>query len=348
MVVGIHKDRYGKFCRFLERYEEILDANGIEHVRLDCSDIDFWEKVAHLDLFIFRWQQIDDDHQLAKTILPVIGNHIGVKTFPDDATCWHYDDKIRQYYLLHHYGFPIARSWVFWNKRAALEWVQRASFPLVFKLKGGAGSNNVVMLNNRGQARRLVRRMFGRGIRSGKIPSMSNVRWKDFNLRKTAHRWGGNVLRLLRGEDASPDWGVHKNYAFFQEFLPNNAYDTRVTVIGRRAFAFRRLNRRNDFRSSGSGRIEYDQSKIDLRFVREALRVSLAMSFQSMAYDFLYDNSGNPVFCEISYTYLDEAVFRCPGYWDDKLHWHEGHYWPQYFHLMDALNVADLKQPNIS
>ena len=37
-------------------------------------------------------------------------------------------------------------------------------------------------------------------------------------------------------------------------------------------------------------------------------------------------------------------VHACPGYWDSGLNWHEGHFWPQYFHLMDALNSPDLKQ----
>ena len=65
-----------------------------------------------------------------------------------------------------------------------------------------------------------------------------------------------------------------------------------------------------------------------------------------MAYDFLYDKDRNPWFCEISYSFVDTAVERCPGYWDTDLDWHEGHWWPQYFQLMDALDVPDLKQPS--
>ena len=62
-----------------------------------------------------------------------------------------------------------------------------------------------------------------------------------------------------------------------------------------------------------------------------------------MAYDFLYDENKKPAFSEISYTYQDVAVRNCPGYWDSDLNWNEGHYWPQYFQLMDALNLPDLK-----
>ena len=72
MLVGIHKDQYGKFCSFLQKYEEIMDYNKIDHTRLDVSNTDFWEIVKKLDLFIFRWRHIDDHHQMAKTIIPII------------------------------------------------------------------------------------------------------------------------------------------------------------------------------------------------------------------------------------------------------------------------------------
>ena len=31
-------------------------------------------------------------------------------------------------------------------------------------------------------------------------------------------------------------------------------------------------------------------------------------------------------------------VYSCPGYWDAKLNWHEGHFWPQDTILIDLLN----------
>jgi hypothetical protein len=155
------------------------------------------------------------------------------------------------------------------------------------------------------------------------------------------------VLRYFRGEDPYPYWQRDKNYAYFQEFMPNNTYDTRVTVIGDRAFAFRRMTRPNDFRSSGSGILSYDIDKIDQRFIEIAFQISNKLGFQSMAYDFMYGPNGEARFCEISYDYLDTTVFNCPGYWDSKLDWHEGNFWPQLFHLSDALGIPDIKQPEI-
>ena len=347
MIVGIHMDPYRKFSPSLQKYEEILGYNNIEHIRLDASKPDFWAQVSNLDLFIFRWRQIDDHHQMAKTIIPIVEKEMGIKCFPNMATCWHYDDKIRQYYLLKRYDFPIVQSWIFWDKSQAIRWLSDADLPVVFKLKGGAGSNNVVLIKSKWQGKKLINRMFGKGIISGCIPDLGATKYKDFDFYKTIHRWGGNVLRKLRDEDISPDWQVHKNYVLFQKFLPNNDYDTRVTVVGDRAYAFRRFNRENDFRSSGSGKIDYNVNNIDENCIKIAFKISKHFSFQSMAYDFLYNTNGDSEFCEISYTYVDSAIYNCPGYWDSNLDWHEGHYWPQYFQLMDALKMPDLKQPEL-
>ncbi|MCD4698878.1 MAG: hypothetical protein K8S16_21815 [Bacteroidales bacterium] len=348
MLVGIHKDQYGKFCPFLQKYEEILDYNNIKHIRLDASDLDFWGKVKKLDLFIFRWSQTDWPKQLAHTIFPIIENEMKIKCFPNQATCWHYDDKIKEYYLLKQKGFPIIDSYIFWDKKKALGWADTTDYPVIFKLTGGAGSRNVLLIKNKNKAFQYIKKMFGKGLSPDNFRFSGSTYKEDFGIYKKIHKMGGNVLRKYRGEDISPYWQIHKNYVLFQKFLPNNEYDTRVTVIGSRAFAYRRMNRRNDFRSSGSGNFDVTPKLIDIQHIEIALKISEKMGFQSMAYDFLYDENRNSKFCEISYTYVDWMVQSCPGYWDENLNWHEGHYWPQYFQLMDALEIPELKQPEMT
>ncbi len=342
MLVGIHKDPYGKFCRFLERYEEILDFNGVDHIRLEASQSGFWERIRTLDLFIFRWAHYDSDRQLAHTILPVIEEEMAIKCFPDWKTCWHYDDKIKEYYLLKQHGFSMVDSYIFWEKKAALEWLRTADFPLVFKLKGGAGAKNVILVKNRRQAVKFVNKMFGKGL----IPRA--IDRNKIDIKREIRHLGGNLLRKIKGEDILENWQLQKNYILFQKFLPDNKYDTRVTTIGDRAFVFRRFNREDDFRASGSGKIDYDVEKVDKRCIEIAFSVSKKMHFQTMAYDFLFNPDDEPQFSEISYTYLDTAIYNCPGYWDSNLNWHDGHFWPQYCQLVDALSLPYLKQPNLA
>ena len=346
MLVGI----YTGFKRmldsgFLEKYEKILDHINIDHIRLDIHQNNFWEKLSELDLFIFRWGQLSDHHQLAKTILPIIEREMKVKCFPNINTWWHFDDKIRQYYLLKFYNFPIIESWVFWDHKEALDWIQTAKYPLVFKLKSGAGSENVILIQDKNHAKTIVNLMFRDGVKLGRIPDKSNIRYKHFDIKKEVRRIARTGKRKLLSTDVDSFWQIEKNYVFFQKFLPKNDYDTRVTVIGDRAIAFRRFTRDGDFRASGSGKIDYEKGGIDLSMIKKAFEVSQKLKFQSMAYDFIYNENHEPEFCEISYTFVDRFIYNCPGYWDSKLNWHEGHFWPQYFHLMDLLNIPNLNNP---
>jgi hypothetical protein len=236
---------------------------------------------------------------------------------------------------------------VFWDRDRALEWLQEASYPLVFKLKGGAGSSNVVLVKNRLEARRLTKRMFStRGVEPGRIPSTNNLAFlrdflKLYAVRRRLASWRG---RLGPG-GISPYWQIERDYVLFQKYLPGNTFDTRVTVIGERAFAFLRHNRENDFRASGGGRIDYQPSNVDLRCVRLALDISKAFAFQSMAYDFLYNENNQPEIAEISYSFLDTAVHQCPGYWGKDLNFHAGNFWPQFCQLEDLIEEMSLRPP---
>jgi hypothetical protein len=346
--VGVHRDPDHEFNPYLRRFELILDHNGIDHIRLSVDDPDFWEIVRKLSLFLYCWHHNDRSRHPALAILPIVEHELGIPTFPNTKTAWHYDDKIRQWYLLNSHGFPMIRSWVFWGREQAMTWAKDAPLPVVFKLKGGAGSTNVVKLDSRNALFKLIRRMFGRGVPADGLPqSLNKGAWQKF-LRWCAlckRQW---TRRPVPYTMRTPSWEVHRNYAYFQEFLSGNAGDTRITVIGNRAFGFRRLNRPGDFRASGSGRIDYDTSLIDPRCIEIAFSVSKKLGFQSMAYDFLKAQDGNWQIGEISYQFLDTAIWKCPGYWDEYLQWMEGHYWPQYCQLVDALGMPGLVQPDLT
>ena len=315
MKVGIYdlRDLNGNDLPVQKAYEKILAHNGIESVRLSIEDDDFWEIAADLSLFIMRFQ--------------------------------HYDNKVIQYFLMRAHGFPMTRSWIFYEKKKALDWARSASYPLVFKLRAGAGSMNVVLVQSPRQAENLIKRMFGKGLISQGFYAPGLLRFEHFHPFNEVRHLLGNLNRSLRGLDPHPFWTRHRDYILFQKYLAGNKFDTRITVIGERAFGFRRMTRPDDFRASGSGLLNYEMDQIDLRCVEIAHQVSREMGFQSMAYDFLFNEEGEPEFCEISYTYLSRAVQACPGYWDRDLNWHEGQYWPEYLHLVDALGMPELKMP---
>ncbi len=328
-------------------FEELIRHNGLEFSYLDVSEHRFWDRAKQADYFLFAWTHERGEPEVAHTVIPLVENQLGISCYPNVNTCWHYNDKIRQAHLMTLSGYPAVPTKVFHEQGAALEWVDSASFPLVFKLSTGAGSSSVGLVNSAARAKALVRKMFSGGISEGKLPwGLGHVALETY-ARKVRKRLG-RVRRQLVGEWSQPKVAAdvrHANYALFQDYLAGNEFDTRITVVGGRAFAYRRFNRPGDFRASGSGLLDHDVEAIDLRCVEIALRISRELKFQSMAYDFLFDGKGEPRVCEISYVYRGDFVYQCPGHWDEKMEWHAGHYWPEYFILMDLLGAQNLRQP---
>lgn len=344
MKIGIIQFSKTSVPRLLNRFLEIMRLNAIQYEYLDPNAPSFWQKAGECDYILALQGQYRSQLELARAIMPVIEREMGKKCFPNEATAWHYDDKIKQYYLLSQQGFCFIPCHIFYNQDAALAFAESASYPLVFKLRGGAGSSNVRLVSNSAEAGDYIRLMFGRGVNSASLSFGLISDLQSLGVAKFAKQIRDRAyLYLKHGYYKTEFWGIEKDYVLFQDFYPGNSYDTRITIIGERAFGFRRHNRPKDFRASGSGRIDWDESQIDLRCVSEAFKVSGHFGFQSMAYDFIYDPEGKPAICEISYTFQDEAVHKCRGYWDRELVWHEGHQWPQYCMLIDLLEAPGLR-----
>src|SRR5690606_13916858 len=93
---------------------------------------------------------------------------------------------------------------------------------------------------------------------------------------------------------------------------------------GGKAFAIKRMTRPNDFRASGGGVIKYEKELIDEQCVKIAFDTSDKLRANCVAYDFVFDQNGNPLIVEINYGFAHEPYRNCPGYWDKNLNWHEG------------------------
>jgi len=346
MIVGIQNTWPGKPDYISNVYREILKANNIEYIDLNSSDPLFWSQIDKVDAFIYRWAHTDYHHQHAGTIIPVIEKFYHKPCFPNWNTCWHYDDKVKQSLMLEAKKFPVCKFYVFWDKREAEKWINSLQeFPIVFKLKSGSGSMQVRLLKSRREAYHYLKKSFNRGFSPDYYGLLNMLKTFNFNIYKT----GRNILKIIYlrfiTSGLNPYWIKQRNYFYFQKFYPGNDYDTRVQITGNRAFAFIRYNRPNDFRASGSNNWSLDHDKIDMEFVKIAFEVSKTFGFQSMAYDFIYDENRKPVIVEISYCFGDYPEFS-NGYWDVSLNWHEGRFLPQYFELVDLLGKNDLILPD--
>jgi glutathione synthase/RimK-type ligase-like ATP-grasp enzyme len=274
---------------------------------------------------------------------------LGLEVFPDTPTCWHFNDKIAQKYLLDAVDAPMARTWVAYDLQSALQLVDEVELPVVLKLRSGAGSVNVSLVRAHGEARRLARQAFGKGfLPVGGVLTDAATRIRRARTRPDLSamllRLPRTLYRIQRARMEAPK---EKGYLYLQEYLAGNEYDTRVTIIGKRAFAFTRNVRKGEFRASGSGSIDYRAERIDPRCISVAFEVARRVRSQSAAFDFASGRDGLPRILEVSFAYQAKAVYECPGHWDEAMGWYPGHEWPQDAILDDFLERLEARPERV-
>jgi len=323
---------------FCERWIAYCQQQALDYRIVDCYRSDIIQQVAGCDAFFWHHHHWNyRDALFAKSLLYSL-EIAGLSVFPDFRTNWHFDDKLGQKYLLEAIGAPLVKSYAFFSKPDALAWIETVQFPKVFKLRGGAGARNVWLVPGRRQATTLVRRAFGGGF--SQYDKWGQLRERIRRCREGLESPLGipkAIARLVIQPEFARMHGRERGYAYFQDFIPNNAFDIRVVVVGDRAFALKRAVRKGDFRASGSGYISYDPTDIDEECVRVALETNRRLQTQSIAYDFVLGESGEPLIVEISYAYAVKSYDPCPGYWDGQLRWHPGPFNPQEWMIEDLL-----------
>jgi glutathione synthase/RimK-type ligase-like ATP-grasp enzyme len=351
--IAIHRDRKihknGEVQSYSDRWRVVARNKGAEVKIVDAFAPDFFDRLNGCDGFMWRFGYAARQRLFARRLLPAVEHGLGIPVFPSWKTAWHFEDKIGQNYLLQAAKIPTPRTWVFWYLEAAIDFCSRASYPLVLKLAIGFQSANVRLLNDPDEATNWARLMFG--------PGTTSLAQTFSAGRRSALRRVHDAARALSGRTVVEKYKkaeLQQGYFFVQEFLPANEFDTRVTIIGNRAFAFRRFNRPNDFRASGSGKINWDPADIDLETVRLAFQVAQQLGTQSLAVDALR-RAEDRLIIEISYTYASWAVRDCPGHWvlhgdpqRGELEWVAGHLSSEDAILEDFLAVIRRSAPKSS
>ncbi len=336
MKIGIHNSKES----FSERWIPYCEANKISYKVVDCYRSDIISQLADCDALMWHFNHKSARaSKFARQLLYAV-QASGKAVFPDFNTVWHFDDKVGQKYLLEAIGAPLPPSYVFYNRQEALEWVDLATFPKVFKLRNGAGSDNVRKINSREEARRLVKKAFRKGFRQYNAWANLRERYRKYRTGKTT-LWNvvKGIIRLVRTTEYARVTGKEMGYVYFQDFIPDNDSDIRVIVIGDKAFAIKRMVRQNDFRASGSGSILYEKEHFSDQVIKLAFSISESLKVQCMAYDFVFSH-GHPVVVEISYGFAMHGYDDCSGYWDRDLTWHDGKFDPYGWMVEDLINYS--------
>jgi glutathione synthase/RimK-type ligase-like ATP-grasp enzyme len=251
---------------------------------------------------------------------------INFPVYPNIKTCWFFDDKLGQKYLLEAIKAPMVKSYAFFDKKSAIEWIEETNFPKVFKLRNGAGSHNVQLIKSKKIAKKYIDKIFGSGFkanyRSGVLKDKIWHFKRDKSL-KSFLQIGAGVIRYIFPHKVYSMLPIEKNYLYAQDFIPNCDHDIRVFVIGNRAVTKKRIVRDGDFRASGSGKMSWDIGEEGKECVKMAFEIAQKLNVQSLAFDFVRDKDGYKI-VELSYTASPRGFPKSPGYWrKEDLKWVE-------------------------
>lgn len=306
---------------FSDRWIEYCEEKKIDFKIVNAYNSDIISQVADCDAFMWHHHHANPkDVLFAKQLLYSL-EEAGKRVFPDWHTCWHFDDKVGQKYLLESVGAPLVPSYVFYTKQEALAWIEHTTFPKVFKLRGGAGASNVRLVHNSSEARHLIKIAFGKGF--------SPVNRKGY-VKERYRKWcEGNdsffgvckgVARLIIPTEFAKLHAPEKGYIYFQDFIPNNQYDIRVVVIGDKLLSEKRYVRKGDFRASGSGIFDYSSVPDDV--IEIAFQTAERLNLQSVAFDFIFQDN-RPLIVEMSYAFGFKGLSHCPGYYSRNHEFHK-------------------------
>lgn len=339
-MLAIHQSNAG----FHPRWAAYCEAQGIPYKQVDCYANDLIVQLVGCQALLWHHSQGNPKDILAAKPILFALEQAGIPVFPDFRTNWHFDDKLGQKYLLEAIGAPLVPTYVFYDRKKALDWAAKTSFPKVWKLRGGAGSVNVQLVRNRAAAERRIRRAFGRGFPLYDAWGSLRERWRKFRHGQAgAFEVFKGLARLVHPPAYSCIAGRERGYVYFQDFIPDNDSDTRVIVIAGKAFALKRMVRKGDFRASGSGDFRHDRAAFDERCIALAFDLSRRLGTQCLAYDFVFGKLGQPLVVEISYGFSPHGYDDCPGYWDEEMRWHEGKFDPYGWMIENLLRSSHEK-----
>ena len=249
--IAIHDNNIG----FTNRWIEYCSKNSVPFIKVNCYDTKIIEVLKDCSALMWHWNyEYYKDYIFARQLLVAV-KALNIRVFPEFWTTFLYDDKLGQKYLFETLNISTPQTYAFYEKNMAIDWAKNIQYPIVFKLRNGAGSQNVQLVNSFSRARGLIKKAFSKGFNSKNKYNVLKDRFVKLLRYKNSNSFRDFIKSVYRFFIPKFDEKIIKReigYVLFQEFLPNNSFDTRLIVIGNRCFGLRRFNRKNDFRGCRS------------------------------------------------------------------------------------------------
>ena len=226
MRLGILNEFTGSEKYYIAACEEL----GIEYEVIDVISTKWMERIKNsgCDGFLVRpsyakqvWNNMYDEK------LYFINKILKKPIYPSFDACYIYEDKKRMAYWLEAHDFPYVKTYVFYKKEEALNFLNSVNYPLVFKPNTGSAALGIKFIEGKNEGLKLVNKIF--------------TKWRFFNLgytkwKKTKYKFSYPIM----------DDKQH-NFIIFQDKVDVKV-EWRIIKIGESYFGHQKLEK-NGFHS---------------------------------------------------------------------------------------------------
>ena len=267
---GVVQDREPYHPRWT-KYCRFLDNNGFEFGIFNLHAGDWLAQAQGFDVIVGSPSSDFWDLEETRKKYHFIETYLGKATYPSAAHMMLYEDKELEAYIAETFGIPFAKTYVSHDRRDAMRLIHTLHYPVVSKIFPASGSIGVELVHNVHEARRIVGRSFSNNGRKSHLVAMRQ-----------------------------------KNYVYFQQFIPNDGYDLKVIVVGKRLLGAYRRVPKGDFRASGMNLIERRELPEDA--MRVALQANRVVKSPALGVDLIRGLDG--VYRIIELSPLTQVRFR--------------------------------------
>jgi len=302
-------------------------SSRLEFDVIDLTKNDWLEKAKAVDFDMFLtippgvtslFKQLYDER------VWIINSTLGKPIYPSFTEIFIYENKRNLSYWLKANNIDAPVTNVYYHKNEALDFLKKATYPIVAKLNIGASGNGVKFLQNKREAEEYIEQAFSRNglqFKTGPKLKKGNLLKK---VEKVLFKKGFFSNRMKEYKALSIE--NQRGFVFFQDFVPHS-FEWRCVRIGDSFFAHKKVVTKG--KASGTLGKSYDNPPIALfDFIYQ---LTNQFSIHSAAID-LFEHEGKYLVNEIQCIFGQSDEYQMlvddkPGRYvkkNEKWHFEEG------------------------
>lgn len=295
----------------VDKWQIACDKRSVNYDIIDLTKSDWLDKIKRkkYDLCLLRpsgtvshYKQMYDERVYS------IVYYLGLSVFPSLKEIMIYENKRMLSYFLESQDIPHPKTYVFYNKQEAEEFIEKVEYPIVGKTAIGASGSGVKIIREKKDTFEYISQAFSKkGIKSRFGPNRntgSPSSWTKKAIQEPSYlikKIKEYLYRYSRGQT---------DFLIFQEYIPHE-YEWRIVKIGESYFGHQKI--KTGEMASGTKGIDFVKPPSSiLNFTKD---LCAKHNFNSMAFDLFEDGKGGYLVNELQtiFGHVQDYILEVDG-----------------------------------